>query len=123
MLSNNIHPEDALEMEKNDREALIQLIQEQQSGPYWRALKKEIQSWIEEMEKGRTRLLSREMNEKTISLLSESRIRIETLGWVLTVNEKVIKRNQSWLDRFKLISKSVVGYVKTFVGYGGSNEK
>lgn len=120
--SNNIHPDDALAMERNVRKQRILTIENGMKEAYWKLLQQKLQAWIEGAEKRRISLLDAGVNEKTLRILSDEKIRMETFAQVLKINEVIIYENKTWLDRFKEKANLLKEYVQTFVGYGRNSE-
>ncbi len=121
--SSNIHPDDALAMERNDRKQKILDIEKGMKEVYWKLLRAKLQAWIALADNRRVSLLDAGVNEKTLRLLQEEKIRMETFAQVLKINEAIIYENKTWLDRFKEKASMIKEYVQTFVGYGRNTEE
>lgn len=121
--TNDIHPEDALHMERENRKLRIETVEKEMRGAYWKLINEKIQSWIIAADKRRLNLLDTGITEKTMRLLNEEKIKMDILAQVLKINEAIIYENKTWLDKFKEKVSMVKSYVQTFVGYGREKDE
>lgn len=102
-------------LEVSRREKVLRIVEEGSNSEYWNILKSEIEKYIKEYDNLIERLDNKELTEKDLRERNERVFQRKFMRWFLNINEKIIKDQKSWFDKFRSTMEFMYERVTHFV--------
>lgn len=104
-----------LETLKLDSSSAIRTVIEGKHSVYWKILKNEINEMIKAEEEYLKRFISQGISRDDIPRYNRSVDRIYYLHKMLTINERIIEKNKTFVDRFRDFNTNLQNNIESFV--------